>query len=80
MARSGDQLAYFFRCSHVAAGLYLGGQAGGGKDRLSLGVVDDLGVNVIQQTVYVQPWTLGRAFHLLANAKVHPLADYRFSV
>ena len=72
----GDQLADFLGRGHVAASLDLGGQAGGGDQGLALGIVDDLGIDVVQRTIHIQPRTLRGAFHLLANAKVHSLANY----
>src|SRR5580698_6919636 len=72
----GNQLADFLGRGHVAASLDLGGESGGGEDGLALGVVDDLGIDVVQRAINVQPWTLRGALHLLANAKVHALANF----
>src|ERR1700733_15871243 len=70
------QLAHFLGRRHVATSLQLGGESGGGKDGFALGVINDLCINVVQRTVYVQPRAHCGAFHLLADAKVHALANY----
>src|SRR5882757_6037842 len=50
----GHQLAHFFGRCDVAAGLHLGSKAGGGEECLALGVVNYLGVDVVERTVDVQ--------------------------
>src|ERR1035438_4349712 len=71
----GDQLAYIFRRTHVAAGRTIFALADflyrGGRDQgHSLRVIDDLSVNVVHRTIDVQPRTLRRAQDLLADSGV----------
>src|ERR1035438_5825045 len=71
----GDQLAYIFRRTHVAASRTLlaladflyGGRRHQGR---TLRVVDYLSVNVVHRTIDVQPRTLRRAQNLLADSGV----------
>src|SRR5271165_2682640 len=43
------------------------------RQRDALQVVNQLDVDMVQRPVHIQPWTLRRANHLLADAVVHSL-------
>src|ERR1700733_3776201 len=74
----GDKLADFRCGGDVAAVLLLRGllaEGGGGGDGHPVEVIDELGVDVVERAVDVEARALGSAGHLLADARVHALAD-----
>src|SRR3984893_10915785 len=79
MRALGDRLAHILRRCDVATGPLAIALLGKGRcrsQRYAGVVVDQLRVDVVQRAVDVQPRPLGRAAHLLANARVHALANY----
>jgi hypothetical protein len=42
-----------------------------GEKRCAIRVIDQLNVDVIQRAINIEPWTLGSAHHLLADAGVN---------